>query len=254
LNIGNYDFTDTQLNNAYNAAEKYGNNFKLFLSFDYGAVPTYDANTIIRRINAHSVSTAQYNYATGKPLVSTFEGPQHAADWGNIKAQTNCFFIPDYSSQGPSGAAAEPNVDGLLSWNAWPAGPRDLDNSTDIQYLNVLAGKPYMMPVSPWFYTNLPNNNWLWRGDDPWHQRWKEVVDLQPELVEILTWNDWGESHYISPNPVYQSSIPSGAAWYVNSVTHSAWLNDLPYYIQAYKNGTLHLPLSTPNTSPFGTA
>jgi hypothetical protein len=50
---------------------------------------------------------------------------------------------------GPSGAAAEPNVDGLLSKNAWPAGP----NSTDIQYLNALAGKPYMMPVSPWFYT-----------------------------------------------------------------------------------------------------
>jgi hypothetical protein len=55
--------------------------------------------------------------------------------------------------------------------------------------------------------------------------------------VEILTWNDRGESHYISPNPAYQSSIPSGAAWYVNSVTHSAWLSDLPYYIQAYKTG-----------------
>jgi hypothetical protein len=37
---------------------------------------------------------------------------------------------------------------------------------------------------------------------------------------------------------VYQSSIPSGAEWYVNSVVHSAWLNDLPYYIQAYKSGT----------------
>jgi Glycosyl hydrolase family 71 len=149
LNIGNDDFTDTQLNNTYSAAEKYGNNFKLFLSFDYGAVPAYDAATIIRRINAHSGSPAQYNYTTGKPLVSTFEGPSHAADWGNIKTQTNCFFIPDYSSQGPSGAAAEPNVDGLLSWNAWPAGPNDLDNSTDIQYLTALAGKPYMMPASP---------------------------------------------------------------------------------------------------------
>jgi hypothetical protein len=60
-----------------------------------------------------------------------------------------------------------------------------------------------MMPVSLWFYTNLPSKNWLWRGDNLWHQRWNEVVDLQPELVEILTWNDWGKSHYISPNPVY---------------------------------------------------
>jgi hypothetical protein len=212
LNIGNDDFTDTQLSNAYSAAEKFGNNFKLFLSFDYGAVPDYDASTIIQRINAHSGSPAQCNYDAGKRLVSTFEGPSYAADWGNIKAQTNCFFIPDYSSQSPSGAAAEPNVDGLWSWNAWPTGPNDLDNSTDIQYLKALAGKPYMMPVSPWFYTNLPSKNWLWRGDNLWHQRWDEVMNLQPKLVEILTWNDWGESHYISPNPAYQSSIPSGAA------------------------------------------
>jgi hypothetical protein len=49
LNIGNDDFTDIQLSNAYSATEKFGNNFKLFLSFDYGAVPDYDASTIIQR-------------------------------------------------------------------------------------------------------------------------------------------------------------------------------------------------------------
>ena len=240
LNIGDNSFTDTQLGYAYSAAEQYGNGFQLFLSFDYGAVPDYDPNQIITRINAHSGSPAQYNYTTGKPLASTFEGPSHAADWTTIKAQTNCFFIPDYSSQGPTAAAAEPNVDGLLSWNAWPTGPTDMDNSTDTQYLTALAGKPYMMPVSPWFYSNLPqySKNWLWRGDDLWHDRWTQVLDLQPELVEILTWNDWGESHYVGPNPTYQSGIPTGAAWYVDSVTHAAWLNDLPYYIQAYKTGS----------------
>lgn len=156
LNVGDDSFTDTQLSNAYSAAEKYGNNFKLFLSFDYGAVPGYDQNKIISRINAHSGSPAQYNYAPGKPLASTFEGWQNAGDWANIKDQTNAFFIPNYSSQGPAGAAALPNVDGLLSWDAWPVGPNDMDNSTDIQFLNALAGKPYMMPVSPWLYTNLP--------------------------------------------------------------------------------------------------
>lgn len=55
-----------------------------------------------------------------------------------------------------------------------------------------------MMPVSPWFYTNLPqfNKNWLWRGDDLWYDRWEEVIFWQPDLVEIISWNDWGESHY----------------------------------------------------------
>src|SRR2546423_14741166 len=65
LNIGDDSFTDTQLGYAYSAAEKYGNGFKLFLSFDYGAVPAYDPNKIISRINAHSGSSAQFNYTTG---------------------------------------------------------------------------------------------------------------------------------------------------------------------------------------------
>jgi hypothetical protein len=41
-----------------------------------------------------------------------------------------------------------------------------IDASCD-QYLN---GKPYVMAVSPWFYTNMPSyvKNWMWRGDDLW--------------------------------------------------------------------------------------
>lgn len=44
-----------------------------------------------------------------------------------------------------------------------------------------------MMPVSPWFYTNLPeySKNWLWRGDDLWHIRWQQVLDIQPTFVEV---------------------------------------------------------------------
>jgi hypothetical protein len=47
------------------------------------------------------------------------------------------------------------------------------------------SGMPYMMPVSPWFYTNLPGygKNWLWRGDDLWYDRWEEVIFLEPERV-----------------------------------------------------------------------
>lgn len=45
------------------------------------------------------------------------------------------------------------------------------------------TGMPYMMPVSPWFYTNLPGfgKNWLWRGDALWYDRWTEVIYNQPE-------------------------------------------------------------------------
>jgi hypothetical protein len=46
------------------------------------------------------------------------------------------------------------------------------------------TGLPYMMPVSPWFYTNLPGfggKNWLWRGDDLWYDRWSQIIYNQPE-------------------------------------------------------------------------
>jgi hypothetical protein len=60
-----------------------------------------------------------------------------------------------------------------------------------------------MMPISPWFYTDLPgfDKNWLWRGDDLWFDRWEQAMSLStpPEWIEILTWNDYGESHHIGP-------------------------------------------------------
>lgn len=71
----------------------------------------------------------------------------------------------------------------------------------DASYRQFLGGKPYMMPVSPWFYTNMPgfNKNWLWRGDDLWFDRWEQVMMVDPEYVQIISWNDFGESHYIGP-------------------------------------------------------
>ena len=57
-----------------------------------------------------------------------------------------------------------------------------------------------------------------------------------------MTWNDYGESHYIGP--IVDSGIPSGgndagstdAHPYVDGYPHSAWLGTLPYQIAAYKN------------------
>lgn len=44
-----------------------------------------------------------------------------------------------------------------------------------------------MMPVSPWFYTNLPQfgKNWNWDGDSLWFDRWEEVLDILPQYVEV---------------------------------------------------------------------
>lgn len=64
-----------------------------------------------------------------------------------------------YNSELQDGVA-----DALFSWAAWPWGNQDMNTFVDASYLSYLGSKPYMMPVSPWFYTNLPgfNKNWLW--------------------------------------------------------------------------------------------
>jgi hypothetical protein len=102
------------------------------------------------------------------------------------------------------------------------------------------ADKSYMMPVAPWFFTNLPgfNKNWLWRGDELWDLRWQQVVALQPAFVEILTWNDYGESHYIGPVREKELGLFTTAnarVNYVKDLSHDGWRKMLPFYIDMYK-------------------
>ena len=128
-------------------------------------------------------------------MLFSFEGPNNSGDWPSIKSQTNCFFIPDWDSIGAANAASASGgvADGLFAWDAWPNGPNNMTTADDRTYLNALGSEPYMMAVSPWFYANVPawNKNWLWRGDDLWYDRWSQVLQLQPEFVQIISWNDW---------------------------------------------------------------
>ncbi|PLB43141.1 mutanase [Aspergillus steynii IBT 23096] len=233
------DYTDRVLQTAYDAAERIGN-FSLFISFDYGSGGPWPADRVINTINAYKGRRAQFHYH-GKPLVSTFEGVANAGDWPRIKSATGCIFIPNWTSMGPEGIRGVLNeIDGAFSWDAWPVGAEDKNASSDLAWMNALAGKPYMMPVAPWFYTNLPqwNKNWLWRGDDMWHYRWQQVMELQPALVQILSWNDYGETHYIGP--IYEPGIPDGAARYVQNHPHDAWRELLPYYIDSYRRNLMN--------------
>lgn len=147
----------------------------------------WPADRVISTINTYKHRAAQFRWQ-GRPMVSTFEGPGNAGDWPNIKHATECMFIPDWSSLSPGGIGSVlDTIDGAFSWDAWPVGAQGKTTASDEAWSKAIAGKPYMMPVSPWFYTNLPqwNKNWLWRGDDLWHDRWKQVIDFQPPLVQV---------------------------------------------------------------------
>ena len=88
----------------------------------------------------------------------------------------------------------------LVSFDTWP-GSNQTKTTTfpDNEYLGLLPSKTYMMGVSPYFYTRISefNKNWYSSSDSLWYDRWLQVLEVMPDMVQIITWNDFGESHYI---------------------------------------------------------
>lgn len=187
LNIAPQDsHTNDVLERAYTAAAAVGG-FTMFLSFDYLSDGPWSVDRVTSTINAYKDRPAQFKYG-GKPLVSTFEGVDNIHDWPAIKMETGCFLIPSWTSLGPAGIKGVLDIaDGAFSWDAWPEGAESKTDTSDQEWMDALGGKPYMMPLSPWFYTNMPQlgKNWLWRGDDLWYDRWQQAIELQPALIEV---------------------------------------------------------------------
>ncbi|KAH3192884.1 hypothetical protein KXW62_005978 [Aspergillus fumigatus] len=122
LNIAARDAINAQsIPLAFEAAQAAG--FKIFFSFDYVARGPWNQDDVTELLLRYKVNEAYYRN-NGRPLASTFEGSENAEEWINIKASTDCFFIPDWSSLGAKAALEKGYgiVDGLFSWAAWPSG------------------------------------------------------------------------------------------------------------------------------------
>jgi len=245
LNVANElpELTNS-LNIAFSVAASKG--FKLFFSYDYAGLGAFSKGAVVKLCDDFCSKPAYYRF-NNKPLLSTFEGSDSAQEWNDIKARTKGFFVPDWSSQGAFGAIGKAGgaVDGLFNWAAWPWGNQDMNTYVDASYmlaLNQSGGKPYMMPASPWFYTNLPtwDKNWVWRGDSLWFDRWNQIIYNEPEFVEIISWNDFGESHHIGPlvDKAMEAFQYGKAPFnYGANYPHDGFRAFLPFVIDTYKNG-----------------
>ncbi|KAI2636830.1 glycoside hydrolase family 71 protein [Xylaria nigripes] len=237
LNVGAQDLQNNeQLHMAYDVAA--ANGFSLFLSFDMAA-SQWSQDQIISYINTYKGYSSQFK-VNNLPVVSTFEGPAQANIWPSVRAATGgIYFIPDWSSLGAPGVGGRLSlIDGAFNWGAWPeADQMNMTTDNDIAYQSTLQGKSYMMGVSPYYYANLPGKNWYSTSDSLWFERWSEVMEINPNFVEIITWNDFGESSYI--NAPVDHQIVAGAGKYVNGYDHSSFRFVLPYFIAAYKAGSV---------------
>ncbi|KAK0724267.1 glycoside hydrolase [Lasiosphaeris hirsuta] len=246
LNIGAGDhFTLDALRGAYDAASKF-DNFTLFLSFDFNAAGTWNVDSISNLTNTFKDEPAQFK-VDGKPLVSTFEGVPFADDWKDVrkKVKGDIFLVPDWTSLGPGGISKKmDNVDGHFSFDAWPSSGRGrVTTKSDEANKRALGDKAYMMSVSPYFYTRIDKlkKNWYSSSDRLWYDRWEQVLDVGPDMVEIITWNDFGESHYIGD--IREGQVIDSAKPYVDGLSHEGFRAILPYYVAAYKAGTREMAL-----------
>ncbi|PLB45533.1 alpha-1,3-glucanase/mutanase [Aspergillus steynii IBT 23096] len=242
LNIGVDPYTDQQLNLAYESAAR--NDMKVFISFDFNWYNTGQAGAVGQKIRQYGGLPAQLK-VDGKIFASSFAGD--GLDIGQMKsaAGSDVFFAPNFHpGQGDFNA-----IDGALNWMAWDnngnnKAPTPGHNVSvaegDTAYVNALKGKPYIAPASGWFFTHFGgevpySKNWVFPGDLLWYNRWQEILNLGPRFIEIVTWNDYGESHYIGP--LASPHTDDGASKWVMDMPHGGWLEMSKPFIAAYKAG-----------------
>ena len=79
------------------------------------------------------------------------------------------------------------------------------------------------------------SQNWYRRGELILTERIPQVLSLQPDFLQIQTWNDAGESSYIGN--VWPDTIGANAAAYTDGFDHSGWQALITPFISAYKAG-----------------
>ncbi|KAJ7508871.1 glycosyl hydrolase family 71-domain-containing protein [Mycena galericulata] len=231
LNIGGDDWQRTQIGYAYAAAQALGTTTKLFISFDFTTDLGCTLSDIVSRVQQFSSHGWQFK-VNGKPMVSSYSGDCLGnSGWQSLKSQTNAYIMPFiWGLEGNFGSY--PSMDSWYCWGcAWPQG----DYDKNVSYIGQLGSK-YATTVSMWFFTHLADKNRILRSDD-WllNSRWEQLVAMRSQLtfVEMVTWNDFGESDYFGPVRVDQ---PAGTTW-ADGFPHSAWFDMSAYYIQAFKTG-----------------
>ncbi|KAL0955994.1 hypothetical protein HGRIS_002171 [Hohenbuehelia grisea] len=253
LNTAGNSYEPDQISNAYSVAEPIG--FQFFYSFDFAF--NWGADAIVNQIAAHASSGSTFKW-NEKVLVSTFNGQDKGdAFWAGVKSTLasrgiQISFAPAFTSfrdpaQANSLLSQFPSIDGFTNWWSWPQDNGNLlTTDTDLAYQSAVESRtgPFIMAVSPWQFKNLGssggdlNNDWVELSDTLWKYRWEQAINtVVPDIVEIVTWNDYAESHYIGAvNP--NVFMDADAHAYVDGMDHTGWQLIAKYYISWYINGS----------------
>ncbi|KAJ2926109.1 hypothetical protein H1R20_g10981, partial [Candolleomyces eurysporus] len=252
LNIGRDPWQLERVADAYEVARTLNSGFSLFPSFDMGSLPCRqerDGDLLRNFVNTYQQHSNMFRFR-GRPVVSTFGGqrchfgsPTVNGGWRRVlktNMTTEVHFVASFFMD-PAIYGSIDAADGAFSWDsAWPMGNYDISDEYDVEFRKYLPGRTYMAGVSPWFFTHYGpesfNKNFIFRADN-WllASRWEILVRNREhiDLVQVISWNDYGESHYMGP---IAGAQPNSTSW-TTGFDHQGWLDLQQYYITAFKSG-----------------
>ncbi|CAF9939149.1 MAG: hypothetical protein ALECFALPRED_007994 [Alectoria fallacina] len=256
------DYTDnaaifaTNLDIFYQTASNLG--FKLFLTID--TTTMFDVAQVVNITNWYADSPAQAKDAAGNIFLSSFEVNPPAWNWqtdviDHIKVSVT-LLAGSLGESGPEIAALTDRGAGPFTW-VHPALSASEEAAVDQSFADTRNsnGKPWMAGVAPWFFKRLSSDtNWLNAQDSNIYiDRWVDLLKLKPDYIEVISWNDFGESHYIGPadsTPESELLQPSKADYYGN-LDHSAFLKMSTIFINTYKAGETKVTVSADEEDVF---
>ncbi|CUA67565.1 hypothetical protein RSOLAG22IIIB_07439 [Rhizoctonia solani] len=239
MNVGSNDWQPARVLDAYNAAQKVAPNFKLSVSLDMNSLAcatAADGQYIIDKFITPVKSHPNRYLYNGKVFLSTFAGQwctfgqgSASAGWQSGKRLSSLRLGTSLTdtNYGTPGQRRQ-----LITLNG---------EADDAWWLQHAGGKGYLTLVSPWFFIHRSGdpaiNNRYMRGDNfMYRQRWQQLISNRDSLpfVEVATWNDYGESHYIGP---MSGEWPSDVKYITSGNDHQAWADYTWYYATWWKSG-----------------
>ncbi|KAJ7078492.1 glycosyl hydrolase family 71-domain-containing protein, partial [Mycena epipterygia] len=267
LNIGNDEWQKKQIHKAFEAVQSF--NFNLFLSFDMGSIPCSSVADapLLQDFITQFQDSASYQRINDLPLVSAFSGQECKFGQKNTDDAWNyaikgvpskpVYFIPAFfvdPSKFPAvmdggfnmsarSQSFQSMANKSLQWNAtWPTGDYDVNFARLTPIGSATSVVAHTWPESPpgsshtirLKRTTRTSSTFATIGCSQGAGSWIANRD-KVDIVQFITWNDFGESHHVGPL-LQDDSQPNSEAW-VNGFDHQGWLDLFAYHIQAFKTG-----------------
>lgn len=252
------------LRNFIAAADAVGaTNFKFFLSADMSL--KFKPEEIVQIMREFG-DNPHYLRVNGKPLLSTYGGMGLGNDWWESNVLTplrhsgdEVTFVPYFDRPNPNGDPPNydiwiktierfPSVDGLFNFLMPGSAPfYSTDSNIGHHWWSTLeaeenlsralrdSGKLFMAPFMPYYWAvcHSARQYMEHQGGRGMDNYWRSIIEKQkPDIVQIVTWNDYSESTFVQP-----TRMPLTKTKGIPSHPHLGYYELLKYYVSWYKNG-----------------